>query len=170
MANAVDELTRALTAIAADDADDAHRVLPAVESRLMSEFRAAHAAHPRRLSRGIGLAIAALLTVALAAPLWMVGRGVPLRPPSASRSNAVATKTEIATAFMPLPYHAIPMTEGHLVRLEVPRSALVAFGLASDDMQDVRQDPVLADVVVGEDGLARAVRFVRASRAPGVTP
>jgi hypothetical protein len=49
--------------------------------------------------------------------------------------------------------------------MEVPRTALASFGLASPDMQSGSSSrTVLADVLVGEDGLARAVRFVRPVR------
>ena len=54
-----------------------------------------------------------------------------------------------------------PLTDGHIVRMEVPRAGLVAFGLEPRDLPTERST-VLADVLVGEDGLARAVRFVRA--------
>lgn len=71
---------------------------------------------------------------------------------------------EVATDFMPLPYSAVPLTNGQIVRLEVPRSALVSFGLLPVDSVDrAPGGTVLADVIVGDDGLARAVRFVRPS-------
>jgi hypothetical protein len=68
---------------------------------------------------------------------------------------------------MPLMYGNVPMTDGHLVRLEVPRLALARFGLASPDMivAEAAGRTVLVDVLVGEDGLARAVRFVRTPSA-----
>ncbi len=46
-----------------------------------------------------------------------------------------------------------------LVRVPVSRSALEAFGLAADPR--FVNAPVKADVLIGPDGLARAVRFVR---------
>jgi hypothetical protein len=55
------------------------------------------------------------------------------------------------------------MTESRVIRLAVPRTTLVTFGLASVDMAE-SAEMVLADVVVGEDGLARAVRFVERRR------
>jgi hypothetical protein len=69
----------------------------------------------------------------------------------------------IETEFFPLAYSNVPVTNGHLVRLEVPSSSLAAFGLDPADAVSPRPGAVLADVVVGEDGLARAVRFVRPS-------
>jgi hypothetical protein len=64
-------------------------------------------------------------------------------------------------AFYPLQYSTVPVTNGHIVRIEVPRSAPVAFGLDPVDFVSAKRGAVLADVMVGEDGLARAVRFVR---------
>ena len=54
-------------------------------------------------------------------------------------------------------YSNVPVTNGHTIRLELPQAALTSFGLEADDASAT----VLADVLVGQDGLARAVRFVR---------
>jgi hypothetical protein len=48
---------------------------------------------------------------------------------------------------------------GHVVRVELPRNALASFGLpVNADRAEAR---VKADVLMGEDGMARAIRFVR---------
>jgi hypothetical protein len=69
--------------------------------------------------------------------------------------------TEITTEFMPVGY-ASPASMGdggQLVRVELPRSALVAFGLP---MNVNRYDEkVKADVFFSLDGMARAIRFVQ---------
>jgi hypothetical protein len=68
----------------------------------------------------------------------------------------------MVTAFFPLTYSSVPMTRGRLVRLEVPHDTLVAFGLGNvAPTEGMAPDVILADVIVGDDGLARAVRFVR---------
>jgi hypothetical protein len=46
-----------------------------------------------------------------------------------------------------------------LVRVELPGSALSEVGLPVDP--ETANEPVIADVVLGQDGLARAIRFVR---------
>jgi len=46
-----------------------------------------------------------------------------------------------------------------LVRVELPGSALSEVGLPIDP--ETVNEPVKADVVLGQDGLARAIRFVR---------
>ena len=63
-----------------------------------------------------------------------------------------------ASGFVPLIYcdELNCGTPGDVVRVELPASSLPMMGLASD----VRTGPVRADVVVGEDGVARAIRLV----------
>jgi hypothetical protein len=53
---------------------------------------------------------------------------------------------------------------GSIVRVTLPRSAMRSFGIAVDELDS--PDRVTADVMVGSDGMARAVRFVslRSSR------
>ncbi|MDX6694319.1 MAG: hypothetical protein QOF02_1922 [Blastocatellia bacterium] len=68
---------------------------------------------------------------------------------------------EIVTEFMPLTYGAAlsPSEGGQLVRVELPRSALASLGFPMNvERPDER---VKADVFLGHDGLARAIRFVR---------
>jgi hypothetical protein len=48
--------------------------------------------------------------------------------------------------------------EMNLVRLEFPRSAMLALGF--EVSEDSVGDPVAADVMIGPDGVARAVRFL----------
>ena len=75
--------------------------------------------------------------------------------------NNAGNSAEVATDFMPLTYDAAtaPLDSGHLVRVELPRTALLSMGLP---MSVERQNEyVKADVLMGEDGVARAIRFVR---------
>jgi hypothetical protein len=68
---------------------------------------------------------------------------------------------EITTEFMPVGYASETNMEegGQLVRVQLPRSALLAFGLP---MNVNRYDEkVKADVFFGADGMARAIRFVQ---------
>ena len=150
-------LTAALRALAEDDAQAG--ASPVVEARLLAEVRSIARARRRRTHASV-LALAAALLLAVAVPLW---RGT-VRPPDseATAPRVEDSRSEVTTAFLPLLYSNIPFTDGQIVRLEVPRTALAAFGLASPDSLDASLSrSVLADVLVGEDGLARAVRFVR---------
>ena len=69
--------------------------------------------------------------------------------------------TEIATEFMPLGYmNAASLQDGgQIVRVELPRSALANFGFPVN--MDRYNEKVKADVVLGVDGLAHAIRFVQ---------
>jgi hypothetical protein len=76
----------------------------------------------------------------------------------------VATKsgtTEIATDFIPVGYASAANLQdgGQIVRVELPRSALLAFGLPMNVNR--YHEKVKADVFFGADGTARAIRFVQ---------
>jgi hypothetical protein len=78
-------------------------------------------------------------------------------PPS-TVTDAPAQSEEIATGFFPLMESPPPFERGLLVRMTVPASTMRAVGLPVGD--DYLSDPVQADVLVGQDDLARAIRFV----------
>ena len=78
--------------------------------------------------------------------------------PAAAQPGADARAQEIATEFIPLGQYA-QTEEGHLVRVELPRSALASFGLPVN--AEAAGGRVKADVLLGEDGTARAIRFIR---------
>jgi hypothetical protein len=100
--------------------------------------------------------------------------------PLAARSNAPDSRTnkdalvanndltvaanhgnEIATDFMPVGY-ANPLSledGGQVMRVELPRSALAGFGLPVN--MDRVNERVKADVLVGTDGQAKAIRFIQ---------
>jgi hypothetical protein len=68
---------------------------------------------------------------------------------------------EIVTDFLPIPptYRVDVIEGGQLVRVELPRSAMLRFGLPMNvERAEAR---IKADVVVGNDGVARAIRFVQ---------
>jgi hypothetical protein len=75
-----------------------------------------------------------------------------------------AASAEIATPFFALPFSdaSLPLAQAAVIRVELPRSALALAGLPVDE--DRRNERVDADLVVGADGLARAIRFVRLVR------
>ncbi len=65
---------------------------------------------------------------------------------------------EVVTEFFPLVDYAPPFERGELVRMKVPASAMRAVGLPV--REDRLTDQVQADVLVGQEGVARAIRFV----------
>ena len=83
------------------------------------------------------------------------------RPTENQAVAANYTEREVATGFLPVGY-ASPMAfqdGGQLVRVELPRSAMASFGLPVNLAR--ANERVKADVLVGSDGQARAIRFVQ---------
>jgi predicted anti-sigma-YlaC factor YlaD len=82
-----------------------------------------------------------------------------------SAQVAVADDTEYATAYMPLPYAYDPseLEGAAVVRVVLPRAALVSYGLPVEGM-GVR-DQVTADMVISQDGTPQAIRLVAQSNA-----
>jgi hypothetical protein len=153
------KLNAALRALAEDDAKLS--ASPDVEKRLLSEVRAISRARRRRTCLGVS-SVAAALLLGIALYVWRIGNPQPsdtVQSPSA-REEGIA---EVTTEFLPLPYYRVPVNTVSTVRINVPATALVSFGLAPTDFRQ-GDDTVQADVLVGEDGLARAVRFVRPIR------
>jgi hypothetical protein len=147
-------LTSALRKLAADERN--LRSSPAVEGRLLAQVRSM--ARTRRRTRFMGLAGASAVCVTIGVGWYAATRQAITTPPVAEPGSGVAV--EETTDFFPLAYSGVPAAAAHVVRLQVPRSALASFGVAFGARDDA-SPTILADVVVGDDGLARAVRFVR---------
>ena len=151
-----DGLTEALRRLAA--ADRTMTASAGVEARLRAEVRSM-GQRSKAWNRGTLLALAAAVTICVSVPvLWWRAHG---QPGSAGAGLATTVARETTTEFFPLFYGSVPSSSGHIVRMEVPRASLAQFGLASAHDVDRTTGTVIADVLVGDDGLARAVRFVR---------
>jgi len=74
--------------------------------------------------------------------------------------EALGDSSDADGDFIPMPNGARiePNEDLNLVRVEVPRSAMIALGYAVSE--DRASESVEAEVVLGPDGLARAVRFL----------
>jgi hypothetical protein len=74
---------------------------------------------------------------------------------------AMSANEEIRTEFLPLTYggNLSQVDDGQVVRVELPRSALQSFGLPMN--AERAGERVKADVLLGHDGVARAIRFIR---------
>ncbi len=81
-----------------------------------------------------------------------------IRPQS---QPGAAHARETVTPFFALPFSdaALPLDQAVMIRVDLPRSALELAGLPV--AADLRDQRVRADLVLGEDGLARAIRFVK---------
>jgi hypothetical protein len=145
-------LNDVLLAMAADDAGLGSSA--EVEHRLRAEVRGL--ARDRHRSRMTFTALAAGLTLMLAAPLALL-----LRQPASDATPRPSGPTRTEQPFLATPYAGSFTGEGQIVRLEVPATTLRAFGVTAPVARDQREDArVLADVLIGEDGVARAIRFV----------
>jgi len=92
----------------------------------------------------------------VAAPEPSVVAAVPVHKVQRARP---AAPREIVTEFFPLTDVAIPFERGELLRVTLPASAMRSVGLPVNE--DRLNERVQADVLVGEEGRARAIRFVR---------
>ena len=102
------------------------------------------------------------------APVREVVRQAVVVPPEPAPAAAVKTARrvrkpstrpqEVVTDFFPLMDPAPPFERGQLLRVELPASAMQMVGLPV--REDRLADPVQADVLMGEEGLPRAIRFV----------
>ncbi len=86
----------------------------------------------------------------------------PAAPTPATRRRAAPARTkEVATDFIPLVTQAAwgPGDSVQIIRVRVPRTDLIAFGMPLNPERAF--ELVKADIVLGQDGVARAVRLVR---------
>jgi hypothetical protein len=68
-----------------------------------------------------------------------------------------AAKTEFSTEFIALSY--LPASEsGQVIRVKVPRSMMVSLGVSTNVERS--KELISAEVIVGDDGAARAIRFL----------
>ena len=143
---------------ALNKADEHMGASASVEARLRQEVRAR--ATRRRSMSSVSLAMAASLSVIIGASAWFLRDATRIDVPHPQVSTD--SEAEPLTGFVPLGYNRSSAGPTHIVRLEVSRKALASFGLLSMDSTGATDaETVLADVIIGDDGLARAVRFVR---------
>ena len=115
----------------------------------------------------LSLSAAAAVLIALLVPGWRTFQQATTNPQPA---DAPVVTRELVTEFFPLTYSNVPARGGYVVRMQVPRGALASFGATLAAAGDNASPNVLADVVIGNDGLARAVRFVQVMSEQEQTP
>jgi hypothetical protein len=81
------------------------------------------------------------------------------KPPTEALAAHQVAQREVMTEFIPIVFDPEPIERGHIVRIRLPRSALATFGIPMNEER--AEEAIRADVLLGEDGLARAVRFVK---------
>ena len=145
-------LRRALEAVAQSESDQGTSA--AVENHLRAAVRAQRIVRDRRRQMA-WLAAAAAIVVLVTAARWRLSPDLE-NPAAAPTQPAVSAGADVSVGFLPLRYAQVPTRGGQIVRMTVPATALASFGL---EPSSAGSDVVTADVFVGDDGLARAVRF-----------
>ena len=122
----------------------------------MAAFDAASAL-PRRTRRGYwsmaALAAAAAVLIAVALPWSPVGRRGSTSPSSTRDVQPALSEFSAVPGAAGLP----PMESGTLVRIDLPVAVLPSLGVTPPA---TGRSTVKADIVIGQDGLTRAVRLV----------
>ena len=155
-----------------------------VEQRLLEQFRRRRQGRRRMVwasAATVGTAIAAGIAAAFftippapgppAAAIVHVAPpaiAAPVRPVVAARRaarkktpQAQPSRAEVATTFYPLPDadSLPPADHATVMRVRLPRSAMRMVGLPVNEERV--NERIQADVVLGHDGLVRAVRFLQ---------
>ena len=170
--NSEERILQALRALAAEDGEI--EAPAGVELNLRRAFRGKRA---RRRAAIWSVAAAALLVAVVTVersrpqpqppqqavapapePIPAVAASGPL-PKAPPRRRPAATPREIVTDFFPLMDVPLPFGRGEILRVNLPADAMRTVGLPVHE--DRLMDRVQADVLVGEEGMARAIRFVR---------
>jgi hypothetical protein len=156
------------------DHDRAEAPSSTVEVRLRSAFRARK--RRRRAAWITAGAVAAgaaaalfllpgpppVLEIAVAPPaapsIAVPAAGLASIPRPVRRVRPQNTPQEVVTQFFPLMDPAPPFERGQILRVNVPASAMRTVGLPVQE--EHLADSVQADVLVGEEGMPRAIRFV----------
>jgi hypothetical protein len=160
---------RALTAVLRSVAQRNRQsvVSPSVEARLMEAFDDRSAVTRVSVWRyrafvgavaSLFLFGAALMTLAPPpSPLARDKRPAAIAPTVDARTADVE---EIATEFFPLQgdLDLDEQESSEIVRVSLPRTTLLAFGLPMNEERAF--EPLQAEILVGEDGAARAIRFL----------
>ena len=166
------------------ESDRARNAPPCVEAALLREF--AKQAAPHRAGHWrwwlaaaaaicavvfatlprpeVSLEISAVYPSASAPKAAVAARPIARRAVRPTRPQPAATPLESVTAFIPVVPGAVlePGESGRVVRVQMPRTALGAFGFPVNEERIAERIP--AEVLLGDDGSARAFRFVRVSR------
>lgn len=171
-----ESLDLALRSLALQEADQ--QASQRLEAALVQEFRRAKAAAGGRRVRwqvvALGIAAVALLAFGLSIYQRPGKPKVVAEQPSASSppgqvagaaGQSEPAEVEDWSNFVPLPYGADPVgaEEGAVVRVELSRASLASLGVSWTALES--EEPVLADLVVSEDGTPQAIRLVSEENA-----
>lgn len=159
-----ERVTEALNALRRADLDI--ETGPDAEIRVLLAFRRRRRRFQRVVfANAIAAAVLIFALLRSSAGKWPVPKPSPsiatLETPARPEALEIpepAEAEEIATPFFPLMVSPPPLERALLVRVTVRASAMRSVGLNVGD--EHLSDLVQADVLVGQDDLARAIRFV----------
>ena len=122
---------------------------PGVQHQLLVRYRGRRA--KRRWAYLAGTVVSLVAAVMLSLAL-LHGRSTP--------QSATLASTEQTSGFITLPYgqSGVPLEQPVIVRIDIPVSQLGAMGVQVNPQG--ANGMIRADLLVGQDGIARAVRFV----------
>jgi hypothetical protein len=83
-------------------------------------------------------------------------KATPKQTPKAVEINS-ANEEEVKTEFISLSYLPTPES-GQIVRVKVPRAMMVSLGVSNNVSKNAEM--VSAEVILGDDGSSRAIRFI----------
>ena len=146
------ELLEGLRAVAAEGPREAPMD---VEARLLTEFR--RQSRLRRMRTWMSMASIGAIAATISVLVWI---GPLAHKPASPASDANTIADETAAGFYPLPdADALPPVESAMVvRVQLPMASLELIGFPIN--QDRASERVEAEVLLGQDGLARGVRLV----------
>jgi hypothetical protein len=148
------EVLEGLRALAADSPHEAPR---RVEEQLLAAFRSRRRRRSLMTWAPAGLVAAGLV----ATGLWLSRPPRQIAPPGVVITGAAvaAAEEEADASFYPLPEaEGLPIVESAMVvRVQLPVSSLRLMGVPVSEDAD---SSVQAELLLGQDGLARAVRLV----------
>jgi hypothetical protein len=123
---------------------------PALEDRLRAAFRTR--VNQRRWKYVARVAAAVVIAAGLYAA-WAHKRG-------SEQESAVSAPVHHRSGFIALPYAQsdVPLEQPVIVRVQIPASQLGGMGMPLGHL--AAEEKVNADLLVGQDGIARAVRVV----------
>jgi hypothetical protein len=121
---------------------------PSVQQRLLIEFRERR----DKKARWVYLAGVAA-SVALAVLLYLM----PWRIQSAAQTASAMDDQKLGFIELPYAQSGVPMEQPVIVRVDIPVSELDLMGVP---FTPAARSRVRADLLVGQDGVARGVRFV----------
>jgi hypothetical protein len=129
---------------------------PRVEQAVMREMQRLGTLRPSGLR---WLPLAAALLLATTSGIWLASRTEPPAPVAVEPSAFIEIP---GTAVMP------PLESGSIVRVSLPVTSLPAYGIQI--VPDFGRGPVMAELLVAQDGYPRAIRLVNDSDSSRSTP